>query len=370
MLILGQDPYHGPGQAHGLSFSVRDGVRVPPSLRNVFKELAADLGVARRPPATSPAGPRQGVLLLNAVLTVRAGAAGSHAGKGWEAFTDATIRALNAHDDRVVFLLWGGYARKKAALITNPAHVVLEAGHPSPLNPKGFHGTRPFSAANKALADAGREPIDWDPRGLPTGPVRVQTCSSRPRHRDARLHGGGRRGHRPRHERLAERRTVEPARTVTARAADPGDPRRGGHARATWPRSSPGSGPGPFTGLRVGLVTAASMGQALGIPTYGVCSLDAFGLAAGPGPRAGRHRRPPPGGLLGDLRGRRALDRPGGGQAGRRRGDRRPGGRRGRACTARCSALPVDDRVLFPPGAALVALAADRVRAKAARRAR
>jgi uracil-DNA glycosylase len=162
VLILGQDPYHGPGQAHGLSFSVRDGVRIPPSLRNVFKELAEDVGVA--PPAAGDLTrwARQGVLLLNAVLTVRATAAASHAGKGWEAFTDATIRALDARDERVVFLLWGGYARKKAPLITNPLHVVLEAGHPSPLNPKGFRGARPFSAANKALADAGRTPIDWD----------------------------------------------------------------------------------------------------------------------------------------------------------------------------------------------------------------
>jgi len=164
VLILGQDPYHGPGQAHGLSFSVRDGVRIPPSLRNVFKELAEDVGVA--PPAAGDltAWARQGVLLLNAVLTVRAGAAASHGGKGWEAFTDATIRALDARDERVVFLLWGGYARKKAELITNPAHVVLEAGHPSPLNPKGFRGARPFSAANKAMADGGRPVIDWDPR--------------------------------------------------------------------------------------------------------------------------------------------------------------------------------------------------------------
>jgi uracil-DNA glycosylase len=162
VLILGQDPYHGPGQAHGLSFSVRDGVRIPPSLRNVFKELAEDVGVT--PPAAGDltGWARQGVLLLNAVLTVRATAAASHAGKGWESFTDATIRALDARDQRVVFLLWGGYARKKAALITNPAHVVLEAGHPSPLNPRGFRGARPFSAANKALADAGRSPIDWD----------------------------------------------------------------------------------------------------------------------------------------------------------------------------------------------------------------
>jgi len=164
VLILGQDPYHGPGQAHGLSFSVRDGVRIPPSLRNVFKELAEDVGVA--PPTTGDltGWARQGVLLLNAVLTVRAGAAASHGGKGWEAFTDATIRALDARSERVVFLLWGGYARKKAALITNPAHVVLEAGHPSPLNPKGFRGSRPFSAANKALADGGRPLVDWDPR--------------------------------------------------------------------------------------------------------------------------------------------------------------------------------------------------------------
>jgi uracil-DNA glycosylase len=162
VLILGQDPYHGPGQAHGLSFSVRDGVRVPPSLRNVFKELAADVGVPAPTSGDLTAWAQQGVLLLNAVLTVRGGAAASHAGKGWEAFTDATIRALNAADERIVFLLWGGYARKKAALITNPAHVVLEAGHPSPLNTKGFSGCRPFGAANRALADAGRPTINWD----------------------------------------------------------------------------------------------------------------------------------------------------------------------------------------------------------------
>jgi uracil-DNA glycosylase len=163
VLILGQDPYHGPGQAHGLSFSVRAGVRIPPSLRNVFSELAEDLGI---PPPSSgdlTGWARQGVLLLNAVLTVRAAAAASHAGRGWEAFTDATIRALNARDQRVVFLLWGGYARRKAGLITNPVHVVLEAGHPSPLNTRGFRGARPFSAANRALADAGRPVIDWDP---------------------------------------------------------------------------------------------------------------------------------------------------------------------------------------------------------------
>jgi uracil-DNA glycosylase len=161
VLILGQDPYHRPGQAHGLSFSVRAGTRVPPSLRNVFKELVADLGGATPATGDLSGWAAQGVLLLNAVLTVREGAAGSHAGKGWEAFTDATIRALDARPERVVFLLWGGYARRKAALVTNPAHVVLEAGHPSPLNTRGFLGCRPFSATNKALADAGLPPVDW-----------------------------------------------------------------------------------------------------------------------------------------------------------------------------------------------------------------
>jgi uracil-DNA glycosylase len=164
VLVLGQDPYHGAGQGHGLCFSVRPGVRTPPSLRNIFKELRDEFGYPVPDNGYLMPWAEQGVLLLNAVLTVRAGAAASHAGKGWEAFTDATIRALDARSERVVFLLWGGYARKKAALITNPAHVVLEAGHPSPLNTKGFRGARPFSAANKALADAGRPVIDWDPR--------------------------------------------------------------------------------------------------------------------------------------------------------------------------------------------------------------
>jgi uracil-DNA glycosylase len=164
VLILGQDPYHGPGQAHGLSFSVREGVRRPPSLSNIFKELNEDLNVPKPPGGDLTAWARQGVLLLNAVLTVRAGKAGSHGNKGWEAFTDATIKALNERDERIVFLLWGSYAKKKAALVTNPAHAVLEAGHPSPLNRVGFLGSRPFSAANKALADGGRPVIDWDPR--------------------------------------------------------------------------------------------------------------------------------------------------------------------------------------------------------------
>src|SRR5262245_56024724 len=163
VLILGQDPYFKVGQAHGLSFSVRRGVSVPPSLRNVYKELHDDLGI---PPARHGDLTRwaeQGVLLLNAVLTVRAGKAGSHAGAGWEEFTDATIRALNDSSHRVVFVLWGSYARKKAVLVQNPAHVVLEAGHPSPMNPRGFLGSRPFSAIDKALADAGLPAVDWRP---------------------------------------------------------------------------------------------------------------------------------------------------------------------------------------------------------------
>jgi uracil-DNA glycosylase len=141
---------------------VRDGVSVPPSLRNVFKELADDLGVPKPTSGNLSGWAAQGVLLLNAVLTVRQATPGSHAGKGWEEFTDATIRALDAQPQRVVFLLWGGYARKKAALVSNPQHIVLEAGHPSPMNPRGFLGSRPFSATNKALADAGLTTIEWE----------------------------------------------------------------------------------------------------------------------------------------------------------------------------------------------------------------
>jgi len=161
VLILGQDPYHRPGQAHGLSFSVGPGVRLPPSLRNIFRELQDDLGVA--PPATGDltAWATQGVLLLNAVLTVRAGAPASHARRGWEHVTDAAIRVLNDQPQCVVFLLWGAYARQKAALVTAPHHVVLEASHPSPMNQSGFRGSRPFSASNAALIDAGLTPIRW-----------------------------------------------------------------------------------------------------------------------------------------------------------------------------------------------------------------
>ncbi|MEU8309883.1 uracil-DNA glycosylase [Actinomadura sp. NPDC048955] len=161
VLILGQDPYHGPGQAHGLSFSVREGVRLPPSLRNIYKELAADLDVPAPVSGDLTRWADQGVLLLNAVLTVRGGEAGSHAGKGWEDFTDGAIRALNDKSERVVFVLWGAYARKKARLVTGPQHTVIESAHPSPLSAKKFFGTRPFSAVNKALVDAGRAEIDW-----------------------------------------------------------------------------------------------------------------------------------------------------------------------------------------------------------------
>ena len=161
MLILGQDPYHGAGQAHGLSFSVRPGVRVPPSLANVYKELREDLGVASPKGGDLTAWAADGVLLLNAVLTVREAKPGSHANQGWEHFTDAAIKAVDGLTHRVVFMLWGSYARRKAALVTNPQHVVLEAGHPSPMNPRGFLGSKPFSQCDKALADAGLVPVRW-----------------------------------------------------------------------------------------------------------------------------------------------------------------------------------------------------------------
>ncbi|HCT81393.1 MAG TPA: uracil-DNA glycosylase [Micromonosporaceae bacterium] len=161
VLILGQDPYHKPGQAHGLSFSVRPGVAIPPSLRNIYKELQDDLGV--KPPLNGDLTPwaRQGVLMLNAVLTVRGGQPTSHADKGWEHFTDAAIKAVNDSPYRVVFVLWGAYARKKAALVRNSHHVVLEAGHPSPMNPRGFLGCRHFSQIEAALKEAGRGSVTW-----------------------------------------------------------------------------------------------------------------------------------------------------------------------------------------------------------------
>jgi uracil-DNA glycosylase len=167
-MILGQDPYHGPRQAHGLSFSVRPGVSPPPSLRNIFKELQEDVGAT--PPDHGCLVPwaRQGVLMLNAVLTVRAGQANSHQGKGWEQFTDAVFRAVNARKTRVVFILWGAYARRKAELIDRTRHVIVESAHPSPYSAdNGFFGSRPFSKTNAALRQAGLEEINWQLPNLP-----------------------------------------------------------------------------------------------------------------------------------------------------------------------------------------------------------
>jgi uracil-DNA glycosylase len=162
VLILGQDPYHGANQAHGLCFSVRPGVPLPPSLENIFTELENDVGVPRPDHGCLDCWARQGVLLLNATLTVRAGQAASHQGKGWERFTDAVIEAVNRKPDRVVFILWGASARKKKALIDTDRHVIIESAHPSPLSARnGFFDSRPFSRANAALLAAGREPIDW-----------------------------------------------------------------------------------------------------------------------------------------------------------------------------------------------------------------
>jgi uracil-DNA glycosylase len=166
VLILGQDPYHGPGQAHGLCFSVRSGVTFPPSLLNIFKEMESDIGVPVPRSGDLSGWARQGVLLLNATLTVRAHHAGSHQGRGWERFTDAVIRAVDARPTPVVFVLWGAYARKKKALIDTGRHVVIESAHPSPLSAhNGFFGSRPFSRINQALMTMGSEPVDWGRTG-------------------------------------------------------------------------------------------------------------------------------------------------------------------------------------------------------------
>jgi uracil-DNA glycosylase len=161
VLILGQDPYHDDGQAHGLCFSVKPGVRPPPSLVNIFKELHNDLGCTVPNNGYLVPWARQGVMLLNAVLTVQAHKPASHANRGWEKFTDAVIRALNDRDDRVVFLLWGGYAQKKGKLIDGDKHRIITGAHPSPLSMKKFFGTKPFSAVNQALEEFGQSAIDW-----------------------------------------------------------------------------------------------------------------------------------------------------------------------------------------------------------------
>lgn len=162
VVILGQDPYHGPNQAHGLCFSVLPGVQVPPSLVNIYKEIEQDLGIV--PPAHGclTHWAEQGVLLLNATLTVEQGNAGAHQGKGWEQFTDQAIAALNEQREGVVFLLWGSYAQRKGALIDRNKHLVLTAPHPSPLSAyRGFFGCRHFSRVNEYLQSKGQQPIDW-----------------------------------------------------------------------------------------------------------------------------------------------------------------------------------------------------------------
>lgn len=161
VVIIGQDPYHNPGQAHGMCFSVMPGTDTPPSLVNVFKEIKNDLGIANTNPYLIDWA-KQGVLLLNAVLTVRAGQAGSHRGKGWEILTDSIIKKLNERKEPIVFMLWGAYARSKKGYVTNPNHLVLECAHPSPLSAyNGFFGCKHFSKCNEFLTQNGLKPIDW-----------------------------------------------------------------------------------------------------------------------------------------------------------------------------------------------------------------
>lgn len=162
VVLLGQDPYHGPGQAHGLCFSVPEGVRPPPSLQNIFKEIQTDIGTPIPASGNLERWADQGVFLLNATLTVRAGQAGSHQGKGWETFTDSVIKRLSAEKEGLVFLLWGNYARQKAALIDTKKHLILQAPHPSPFSAhSGFFGCKHFSKTNQYLAEHGFMPIEW-----------------------------------------------------------------------------------------------------------------------------------------------------------------------------------------------------------------
>lgn len=162
VVILGQDPYHGPGQAHGLCFSVNDGIPFPPSLQNIFKEISSDLGQSIPNSGNLTRWAEQGVLLLNATLTVRASQAGSHQGKGWEEFTDAVIKIISEKAENVVFILWGSYAIKKKALIDASKHCILTAPHPSPLSSyRGFFGCKHFSKTNEYLTSVGKTPIKW-----------------------------------------------------------------------------------------------------------------------------------------------------------------------------------------------------------------
>lgn len=162
VVIIGQDPYHGPGQAHGLCFSVPKGVDIPPSLQNIFKEINSDLGIPVPNHGNLEKWARQGVLLINATLTVRAHQAGSHQGKGWERFTDAAIAALSSRRSGIVFMLWGAYAQAKANMIDGSKHHILKAPHPSPLSAyRGFFGCKHFSQTNEILKNSGVEPIDW-----------------------------------------------------------------------------------------------------------------------------------------------------------------------------------------------------------------
>ncbi len=161
-VILGQDPYHGDGQAHGLAFSVNNNIRIPPSLRNIYKELQSDIGIAPAQHGCLDGWAKQGVLLLNTVLTVERGLAASHQGHGWEAFTDAIIGHINALNQPIVFMLWGSHAQKKSALLNNPNHLILKAPHPSPLSAhRGFFGCKHFSQANAFLHEHGGSEIDW-----------------------------------------------------------------------------------------------------------------------------------------------------------------------------------------------------------------
>ncbi len=162
VVILGQDPYHGPGQAHGLSFSVRKGVRIPPSLQNIYKELATDVDFVRPDHGCLSEWAEQGVLLLNSVLTVEAGLAASHQGKGWEKFTDSVVSHLNVDATGIVFILWGNYAQKKGAMIDRDRHLVLQSVHPSPLSAsRGFFGNHHFSKSNEYLLAQDKSAIDW-----------------------------------------------------------------------------------------------------------------------------------------------------------------------------------------------------------------